>query len=671
MGLFGDLYDEAAAEELTDDELVSSSYSILASHDERYIHSDKIGSGGSKEIYSVFDTRLRHDVAMAIPLQGTVKSEYDPFIHEAWVTGQLDHPGIIKVHDAGINDVGIPYFTMDVKFGVNLNCILKDYHSKNTRNYSLDKLIDIFLRICDAISYAHSQHILHLDLKPDNIQIGEYGEVVICDWGLAKIINRDDFESLNRLDLNADILASENRSEFIKGTPGYMSPEQVSGDEVSRASDVYSLGAILYTILAGQSPVGNCDDAHVAMQKTVSGIDTLPSQCKSSLKVPKGLESIAMKALANGPNQRYESVVALRDDIYKFQNGYVTSAEPQSMSKEILFFYRRNRVVSIISLSFVILVAVIAAGFIAKLNQSWREEYIARQQAVVAKDSAEEALRMYKQEKASGVLVKNELSNELVHAHQIFNSRDFVKNPLMMLHKSLKGFQHIQQTKPTDPQAEMMVGLLLLITQYYDQAAVIINDTEALSDLRPLTALLPKFEPTANVPLVSIPIFAKIVADFTSTGVRRNAMVFRAIVYDCAKRKVFPGYEAVIEQALHVFNPHWKEINRTFKYKDNCLQLHGRGLRNLCLKDQFGEFYILKTIPIDYLDVRQTQFADLNQLAETTLNTLDIRMTRVKDLAALSSLTTLRTLIVEPGQFSKTQLKKVPSFIKVQVIAND
>jgi len=664
---FGDIYDEVQSERLTDDQIISPSFATLSALDSRYDVEKKIGRGGVKDIYQAYDKRVRCDVAMAMPHVGTEQKDYDAFIHEAWITGQLDHPGIIKIHDAGVNDENIPYFTMDLKTGVSLERIIRDFHSKNQRETSLDNLIDIFIRVCDGIAYAHTKHIMHLDLKPDNIQVGDYGEVVVCDWGLSKIFSNGGVESVKRELLNHDVLASTDNSALIKGTPGYMAPEQISGEGETIASDIYSLGAVLYSLLAGQSPFGEYSDSHDVMKQTISGSQPLPSTV-SERNVPQGLESIAMKALALRPEDRYHSVVELRDDIVKFQGGYVTSAEPQNIVKELLFFYRRNRSICWIALCAGIVIVTTVSSFIYTLNRSWHIESIARQKAVFEKSRADEAIALYQQEKTNLRNVENNFWGDVFDIRQVFQNNSFSRMPVEFLTNSLKGLSYIEERHPDQADIKMMKGLVLFIMQRYDEAEPYIMNNEELVGLRPIILDIKDIKYERDKDIVPPAVFGRVIKGLKYSDDRKLALAFRTAMYDRAVRKDFSGYEQVVEPLLRIFNYSWSDETSSFEYKDRTLRLRGLWLYDFIAKDHSGEFHILKAIPIDHLDIRQTTFTDLEQLQGLSIQELDIRQTPIKSLIDVAKISSLTTLIVSPGQFPAEELQKLPDSVKVNII---
>ena len=200
-----------------------------------------IGKGAVKEVFRAFDRRIMRDVAIARPLDSLPPEFYELFVYEAKLNASLSHPNIIKIYSLDLDEDLRPFFTMDLKS----NKTLKDFIDTEP---SFSSRINVFLKICDAISYAHSKSIIHLDLKPENVQCDEHGEVLVCDWGLSKLI--DDTECHN-FDLHASLFENQSTTLYgeIKGTPGYMAPEQIiPGALKDQRTDLYALGCLLYFI---------------------------------------------------------------------------------------------------------------------------------------------------------------------------------------------------------------------------------------------------------------------------------------------------------------------------------------------------------------------------------------------------------------------------------------
>jgi serine/threonine protein kinase len=242
--LFEAAEDEAASESLFDQ---------LMNVDLRYLRGNEVGSGAVKEIYSTKDLKTGRLVAMAVLKNPEDSRAVESFLREARINARLQHPNIVPVYDIDVDKDERPYFTMKLLPGLSLKEIIVDLKSGKTEaldKYSLPVLLEIFLRVCEAVAYAHSEGMCHLDLKPDNIRVSSFGEVRVCDWGLANFIGDD-----SQLQEEDSFLHYKSRYRTldgqIRGTPGYMSPEQASGKRKvkDQRTDVFSLGCILYELL--------------------------------------------------------------------------------------------------------------------------------------------------------------------------------------------------------------------------------------------------------------------------------------------------------------------------------------------------------------------------------------------------------------------------------------
>ena len=199
---------------------------------------EEIGSGAIKKIQRVLDLTSGRPVALATPKEGLSKEQIQYFLEEARLTASLEHPNIIQVYDLGFNQEGSPYFTMKLCSSKKLTDILKQ------KDTSLFQLLDIYLKICDAVDYAHNSGAIHRDLKPENILLGNFGEVLVCDWGSAQIIPGSNLENE----------VGQLSHPLTKGTPGFMAPEQESCIKPNISQDIFALGAILYNMLTREKP---------------------------------------------------------------------------------------------------------------------------------------------------------------------------------------------------------------------------------------------------------------------------------------------------------------------------------------------------------------------------------------------------------------------------------
>jgi len=285
----------------------------------RYELADFVARGGMGAIFRAKDRVLGRMVAIKV-LDATdpVGMLRERLNREARVLAQLEHPGVVPVHDAGVLPDGRVFYVMKFVEGSRLDQFLAAVNS-------LPERLRLFLRICDAVSFAHSRGILHRDLKPSNIMIGAFGEVLVMDWGLAKILTPDAPRALDETLLGSRPPDSGDRGTLggmVMGTPGFMSPEQEQGNgaAVDQRSDVFSLGRLL-EFVAGGVPPGS-----------------------SATTVPKSLRAVSRKATAPDQKQRYASVADLAKDISRYLDAAPVSAYRENFWERALRFYNRHQV---------------------------------------------------------------------------------------------------------------------------------------------------------------------------------------------------------------------------------------------------------------------------------------------------------------------------------------
>jgi WD40 repeat protein len=295
--------------------------SMDADDPERYEQIREHARGGLGRVVRALDRRLGRTVAVKELLRrGSISSPGNEarFLREALITARLEHPGIVPVHEAGRWPSGDPYYVMKLVEGRTLKELIANSPTLRDRLGLLPHVI----AIADAVGYAHSEGVIHRDLKPSNVIVGEFGETIVVDWGLARDRKRDVPEPTEELILASGSGASTVSGKIV-GTPAYMAPEQARGELVDERADVYAIGAVLYELLAG-SPPHHDDTPQGTLDRVIAG----PPRpvALTTPHVPSELATIVSKAMARIPEDRYPNATALAEDLRRFQTGKLVSA---------------------------------------------------------------------------------------------------------------------------------------------------------------------------------------------------------------------------------------------------------------------------------------------------------------------------------------------------------
>jgi serine/threonine-protein kinase len=310
--------------------------------------------GGLGEVFVALDEELRREVALK-EIQIRHSDHFESrtrFLIEAEVTGGLEHPGIVPVYGLGQYDDGRPYYAMRFIRGESMRKAIERYHDSERQNadpgqrvLELRQLLGRFNDVCDAIHYAHTRGVLHRDLKPDNIMLGDFGETLVVDWGLAKPVDRAEplmNTTLSQLKPMSATSGSVTMMGSAVGTPQYMSPEQAHGhlDQLGPASDIYSLGATLYHLVSGTTPFQE-RNLRTLLDKVKRGDFRSPREVNPT--VPPELSAICMKAMAVEPEKRYRTARALADDVEHWLADEPVSVYREPWTKRAARWAKRHR----------------------------------------------------------------------------------------------------------------------------------------------------------------------------------------------------------------------------------------------------------------------------------------------------------------------------------------
>lgn len=367
-----------------------------AKKDGRYIIEGEIARGGMGTVLRAIDCDIRREVAVKYLLDQSDTGKKLRFVEEAQITGQLEHPNIVPIHELGMDQLKRLFFSMKMVKGRSLAQVLDELQQRQRiaeKEYSLGRLLNVLVNVCNALAYAHSCGVVHRDLKPANIMIGDFREVYVMDWGLAKVLKGGQIERSapmatavtgvsaaaplaiavpnqgtspkpsSKVETSRQVDADLTQEGAVLGTPVYMPPEQATGkvEAIDQRSDVYSLGAILYEMLTLQPPINKEGGYLTILMRVMQGEIVPPEQRNPARagKIPKEVSAIAMKALAKNPQDRYPNVEALRRDIERFQEGRSVSAKDDTTREMVWKLMKRNKAVSAATLIFVPLLLVL------------------------------------------------------------------------------------------------------------------------------------------------------------------------------------------------------------------------------------------------------------------------------------------------------------------------
>jgi serine/threonine protein kinase len=686
----------------------------------RYRLSGEIGRGGMGSILKAIDKDLRRPVAMKVMLHDSSEAQRLRFVEEAQITGQLEHPGIVPVHELGIDKTGRLFFTMKLVDGLSLAEIFKRLRADDpstVAEFTLTKLVRILVDVANAVAFAHHRGVVHRDIKPANLMIGRFGEVLVMDWGLAKVVGnqkpitarrtrRGDSEAgtarsgsgvkVLQAPPVADLVSSQRSASSLNtlvgtvvGTPAYMSPEQARGDtnRITRRSDVYALGALLYEILTLTPPVRG-STAQSTIAQVIAGRIDPPEQRAPTRDIPSELSAVAMKALKAEPHLRYGSVEEFRSDLELFLDGRAVSAKADSSWETIVKLIRRNRAASVAIITGGLLVTAITVfAFKVNLEARHRAEH-QEAQATLARAQAETALEEARSEHTGRSKAERDASEALV-----FEARYMIDEG--RYDKALAAIDLALTFDPQSAKAMLLRGQVLMSRHEFERAAQDLDhylrlqpaDKEAqLLDELSKRGLAEKATPSLDAAISAVlahqgatrlatllansldqqlALFRKQLDDvwpgagsnisvLTDGGLSLDGRSLGKLVADLSPLRGLPLKRLFLNdcEGIADLSP-LKGMPLESLYLDQCVKiadlspLAGAHLVHLNLRNcpRVTDFSVLKGMPIEDLDLSECrQFNDLALLASMPLRFLALRgCEHVRDLSPLASLN-LRTL---------------------------
>lgn len=642
-----DLYDAATQQKKDALESLCPSFMELRDETNRYEEQSLLGRGGLKEVFRALDRHTQSPVALARLRLDRGLQYYDLFVREARLVASLNHPNIIKIHDAGVGEDQRPYFTMDLKGNTTLLDLIQRATPRN-------ELLEIFQKVCDAIAYAHSRGIIHLDLKPENIQCDEYGEVLVCDWGLAKALcgSGDDIEVLSMPSVAAYTMMGQ-----FKGSLGYMAPEQASGDELGLRTDIYALGCLLHTILCGEPPFSG--SAETVLKKTatcaVQGLRTrFPARSISA-----SMEAVAMKATALRPADRYNSVMELRQEIHNFLRGYSTAAEESGFFKEAKLFIARNRIPSTITLASLVVVTILSVLFVQRLGQQQMATTEERNRANRLLEQVTELSSEYRVLTEQSVVSKKELARQLVAAADSMKYIGIYYRPIETIDESMALVEMALQLDPECGPARWNRFLLNCLTLNY---AAAISDIQFAGEDQPYTQhdLVHAF-PLYNFDATHRPTTEQLIDLFlykTGATEKNAGYIERAFIYHAATVSDRTDLHAALNALLVRLNGGQQHFTMEYDPETGALAMVS-DKNNIMLRAKTGKFStsLLRFIPVQSLKVTVPGRFTLKDIDNLALESLDISACGNVPLDKFIELPQLTTLWMRPSQLPVEPLR--------------
>lgn len=601
----------------------------------RYLNLTKIASGGMKHIHTCIDSHTDREIVLLSPKENSPK---ELFVREAFINAYLQHPNISPVYDIGLQPDGIPYFTTKLIKGISF----KELPAGN----GYFEIIDILIKICEAVSYAHSRSLVHQDLKPENIMIDSFGELIIIDWGLAEIDDSLISGESSILDKELQKLKHYSIPEeykSLRGTPGFIAPERYRGARANVQNDIFSIGALLSSKVS-----------------------------EENREIPLSIKAICDKATHEDSRERYQSVDELLKDLQNFRHGYATTAESASLLRSLALLYRRNRKFCLLILTAAMVILSVTLVSFILVNKS-------KNLAILEKDKAlktsTENLRLLEElkekEQNRQHFMRLSAKNQLLSVKQLLKNGKLAETELL-LDSTLKLDPDSYDNMLFKAQFELAGHRLHKAAVFYDKLKLeeplsIINSLD-LSDADSILQAMPEISKLISSDLgvlfcqnsimkyENLEIkaeFYKWLIFFSHPGMKRMPSLSIEQTVDGLKLSFANNFSIKDCGPVHILNPKYIDLSNTNFQKIpalfKCKNLIGLNLKNtplISLSD-------LNINSLKELNISKTVIKNLNTENFPGLETLNVSNSPYKQFKQVREFKNLKTLIIDENQSSK------------------
>ena len=655
MDIYQSTAEKASAENLT---------ANLKLKQDRYSSLKEISSGGMKTIYTCTDSDTDRSIVLMTPKDESLN---ELFVREARINAFLQHPNISPVYDIGLLEENKPFFTSKLINGKPL--------SEINLSSQIEKCVDIVIKICEAISYSHSHSIVHQDLKPENIMIDDFGEVILIDWGLAEIDDSLMKGENSILDKDMEtLLLYSIPEEFrkLRGTPGFISPERYEKNFVSADNDIYSIGALFYKLLTGQIP-----------QQVKSTGFKANLEFKNDAISP-GLKAICNKALSTVKDEKYLSINEMLEDLTLYRQGFATNAEIASPLRLLKLLYHRNKqfcLVSFVAILIIISVTAISFGMINSSKNTALKEKEKAEKANTENLSLLEALN--EKEISRQEYMKLNAKNQLLILKDYIEQKHFKRVPSLLKftesldaeNKDIKLFRanyelamfNWEKAKSIYLEISNNAGLRIIKATDSNSAKSLLNSMKDISSLlsKEMGYLL-----TVNALQKFRDIFFQEKLYVWNIYFNHRGMKYMpkvSIEEINGKVKLSIKDQIVIRYAgpVNIIDPHIIDFSNTnihsFQGITRCKNIEEMNLSNLSFVS-FGDF---KYPSVKKLNLSQTAIKNINADTFPNLEVLDISNALYKQYSRIKSYSKLKEVIVDKNKYN--DVKKFVKNIKVTV----